>query len=87
MGLDGEQVLDEIVLDIFCGGLRFHALEAFSAAPLQAVFGSGGALDVTAVREGHDHCVVCNEIFHRNLADFCKDRALTRSGVLGFDRL
>ena len=39
------------------------------------------------MRERDDHRVIGNEVFHRNLADFCNNRALTRTGVLRFDRL
>ena len=87
VGLDGEEVLHEIIFHILRGGLGLHALEAFSAAALKAVFGGGGALDIAAVREGDDHRVVGDEILHRDLADFRDDGAFTGSGVLRLDRL
>ena len=71
-------MLDEIIRFALGGGLRFHALEAFAAAALQAVFAGGSAFHISAVGKRDDHRVVGDQVLDGDFAGLGKDRALAR---------
>ena len=71
-----EDVLDEVGV---AGGGAFRAL---ASPTLHAVFGQRGALDVTKVRDGDNHGVVGDDVFHAELT--CGRHNLGAAGVAIF---
>ena len=74
-----EEAGDEILL------ARLHAGAAFATAPLRAVGRERHALDVTGVRDGHDHVLALDQVLVFHLAFLIEDHGAARRGEVALD--
>ena len=72
----------------FGDGILFfgsHARAALTATVLRAERRQSGALDITAMSDGHDHFLTLHEVFVIEPIPACGDFAQTRRGEFGVD--